>query len=140
MIRGAQVTRCMPISQPRLAAKPQTLLTKPSVADYYRLNSSRAVPTQQPRRRLVCTINASSAAAASPAPDSGKPASLSELPAYPKDFVTRRLITFVSIVLGYSCFYLTRNSLTYTAPVMVADKTLGFTITDVRIFKFISHV
>lgn len=45
--------------------------------------------------------------------------SLSELPAYPGDFVRRRLITFVGIVLGYSCFYLTRNSLTYTAPVMV---------------------
>lgn len=44
---------------------------------------------------------------------------LSELPAYPGDFVRRRLITFVGIVLGYSCFYLTRNSLTYTAPVMV---------------------
>lgn len=47
--------------------------------------------------------------------------SLSELPAYPADFVRRRLITFVGIVLGYSCFYLTRNSLTYTAPVMVSE-------------------
>lgn len=45
--------------------------------------------------------------------------SLSELPAYPADFVRRRLLTFAGIVLGYSCFYLTRNSLTYTAPVMV---------------------
>ena len=58
-----------------------------------------------------------SAAAATPPP----PASLSELPAYPPEFVRRRLITFVGIVLGYSCFYLTRNSLTYTAPVMVSQ-------------------
>ena len=48
--------------------------------------------------------------------------SLSELPAYPPDFVRRRLITFVGIVLGYSCFYLTRNSLTYTAPAMVSRR------------------
>lgn len=53
-------------------------------------------------------------AAAAPAP-----ASLSELPAYPADFLRRRWLTFIGIVLGYSCFYLTRNSLTYTAPVMV---------------------
>ncbi len=53
-------------------------------------------------------------AAASPAP-----ASLSELPAYPADFLRRRWLSFIGIVLGYSCFYLTRNSLTYTAPAMV---------------------
>ena len=53
------------------------------------------------------------------------PASLSDLPAYPPDFVRRRLITFVGIVLGYSCFYLTRNSLTYTAPAMVRRAAAG---------------
>jgi len=42
-----------------------------------------------------------------------------------------RLITFVGIVLGYSCFYLTRNSLTYTAPAMVADAALGISMTDI---------
>ncbi len=31
----------------------------------------------------------------------------------------------------YSCFYLTRNSLTYTAPAMVADPSLGIGITEV---------
>lgn len=31
----------------------------------------------------------------------------------------------------YSCFYLTRNSLTYTAPAMVADTSLGIGITEV---------
>lgn len=43
----------------------------------------------------------------------------------------RRLLGFVGIVLGYSCYYLTRNSLTYTAPVMVADAALNMDITQV---------
>ena len=50
---------------------------------------------------------------------------------YSKAFITTRLITFVGIVLGYSCFYLTRNSLTYTAPAMVADAALGISMTDI---------
>ena len=50
---------------------------------------------------------------------------------YSKEFITTRLITFVGIVLGYSCFYLTRNSLTYTAPAMVADAALGISMTDI---------
>jgi hypothetical protein len=32
---------------------------------------------------------------------------------------------------SYSCYYLTRNSLTYTAPVMVADARLGMDITQI---------
>ena len=58
-------------------------------------------------------------------------AALSELPAYPPAFVFRRLITFFGIVLGYSCFYLTRNSLTYTAPAMVQDAALGIGMSEV---------
>ena len=50
---------------------------------------------------------------------------------YPRDFVLRRLLVFFCIVLGYSCYYLTRNSLTYTAPVMVADPKLGMDITQI---------
>lgn len=34
-------------------------------------------------------------------------------------------------LVRYSCYYLTRNSLTYTAPVMVADASLGLDITAV---------
>jgi hypothetical protein len=71
-----------------------------------------------------------SAAAAGSASSAGV-SSLSELPEYPADFLRRRWITFLGIVLGYSCFYLTRNSLTYTAPAMVADKMLGLSMTDV---------
>lgn len=32
----------------------------------------------------------------------------------------------------YACYYLTRNSLTYTAPVMVSDPSLNMDITQVR--------
>ena len=33
--------------------------------------------------------------------------------------------------ISYSCYYLTRNSLTYTAPVMVADKALGLDVSSI---------
>eukprot|EP00889_Picochlorum_renovo_P005293 jgi/Picre1/32323/NNA_007669.t1 len=57
---------------------------------------------------------------------------LSEAPVqYSKEFVRTRLITFAGIVLGYASFYLTRNSLTYTAPAMVADASLGVSMTDI---------
>jgi len=68
---------------------------------------------------FVCA--AGGAAAAADAPD----------PVYSKDFVLRRLLVFASIVLGYSTYYLTRNSLTYTAPVMVADPKLAMDITQI---------
>ena len=68
-----------------------------------------------------------------PAAVSKEAESLSDLPEYPADFIRRRWITFSGIVLGYSCFYLTRNSLTYTAPAMVADTALGLSMTDVRL-------
>ncbi|KXZ51719.1 hypothetical protein GPECTOR_11g167 [Gonium pectorale] len=35
------------------------------------------------------------------------------------------------LVLGYAAYYLTRNSLTYTAPLMVADPALGFSMAQV---------
>lgn len=53
------------------------------------------------------------------------------MPQYSGDFIRRRLVVFVGIVLGYSCYYLTRNSLTYTAPVMVADPKLAMDITQI---------
>lgn len=39
--------------------------------------------------------------AATPTAVSSQVTSLSELPTYPSDFITRRLITFAGIVLGY---------------------------------------
>lgn len=94
---------------------------------------------------------------------SGKVKSLQDYDSYPKQFVVRRLVVFVGIVIGYAqllamccrvncardatctvlsgmlglcryaCYYLTRNSLTYTAPVMVSDPSLGMDITQVPV-------
>jgi sugar phosphate permease len=103
---------------------------------------------QQQQRRapapaaLVPPVTAAAALATSTSPSTARPGDVSaasggggaaatagEMPSYPPAFVARRLLTFACIVLGYSCYYLTRNSLTYTAPVMVADPTLGLDIT-----------
>lgn len=47
-------------------------------------------------------------------------------------FRRTRLRVFVSIVVGYACYYLTRNSLTYVAPVMVeASSGLALDITAI---------
>eukprot|EP00891_Asterochloris_glomerata_P002463 jgi/Astpho2/2463/Aster-04188 len=56
--------------------------------------------------------------------------SMQDYGTYPKEFTARRLVVFVGIVIGYACYYLTRNSLTYTAPVMVADASLKMDITQ----------
>ena len=40
-------------------------------------------------------------------------------------------------VRRYACYYLTRNSLTYTAPVMVADAALKMDITQVGVMTSI---
>ncbi|CAL8466766.1 g6302 [Coccomyxa elongata] len=64
-----------------------------------------------------------------PASDA-QPASLQGKP-YPRAFVIRRFFVFIGIVIGYACYYLTRNSLTYTAPVMVSDPTLKMDITQI---------
>jgi OPA family sugar phosphate sensor protein UhpC-like MFS transporter len=71
------------------------------------------------------------AAASNNAANAATAAAASSTPAYPPAFTARRLLTFAGIVLGYSSFYLTRNSLTYTAPAMVADSALGLSMTDV---------
>ncbi|GLI66075.1 hypothetical protein VaNZ11_009794 [Volvox africanus] len=52
-------------------------------------------------------------------------------PPQPAGFLARRLLVFSGLVLGYAAYYLTRNSLTYAAPVMVADPTLGFSLAQV---------
>eukprot|EP00216_Chloropicon_sp_CCMP2111_P003922 CAMPEP_0198240332 /NCGR_PEP_ID=MMETSP1446-20131203/5482_1 /TAXON_ID=1461542 ORGANISM="Unidentified sp, Strain CCMP2111" /NCGR_SAMPLE_ID=MMETSP1446 /ASSEMBLY_ACC=CAM_ASM_001112 /LENGTH=494 /DNA_ID=CAMNT_0043923051 /DNA_START=55 /DNA_END=1539 /DNA_ORIENTATION=+ len=49
---------------------------------------------------------------------------------YPKSFYRVRIFTFVGILVGYACYYLTRNSLTYTAPVMVASD-LGLDVASI---------
>eukprot|EP01025_Chloroclados_australasicus_P053278 TRINITY_DN6259_c0_g1_i1.p1 TRINITY_DN6259_c0_g1~~TRINITY_DN6259_c0_g1_i1.p1 ORF type:complete len:583 (-),score=60.98 TRINITY_DN6259_c0_g1_i1:344-1972(-) len=49
----------------------------------------------------------------------------------PAGFYTDRWITFLSLWVGYACYYLTRNSLSYVSPVMLADASLGMDITQV---------
>eukprot|EP00803_Ostreobium_quekettii_P006103 evm.model.scf_363.4 EVM.evm.TU.scf_363.4 scf_363:31311-36976(+) len=54
-----------------------------------------------------------------------------DVPKYSREFLTRRFIVFAGIIVGYSCYYLTRNSLGFAAPVMVADKSLNMDITNI---------
>jgi sugar phosphate permease len=55
-----------------------------------------------------------------------------ELPlSYPAAFLARRWWAFAGIVVGYTAFYVTRSSLTYAAPLMVADPTSGVTLSTV---------
>jgi sugar phosphate permease len=49
---------------------------------------------------------------------------------YPTSFRLRRWLLFSGLVLGYSFYYLCRNSLNYVLPVMVNDKALGLSITQ----------
>ena len=49
---------------------------------------------------------------------------------YTKAFLFNRLLVFAGLVVGYSCFYITRNSFIYTAPVMVDAGAI--TMTQVR--------
>ncbi|WIA10980.1 hypothetical protein OEZ85_011139 [Tetradesmus obliquus] len=50
---------------------------------------------------------------------------------HPPGFVLRRFIVFGGILLGYTCLYLNRGTLTFTAPVMVNDPLLSLTKTDI---------
>eukprot|EP00775_Hariotina_reticulata_P011432 gene11432-11578_t len=75
--------------------------------------------------QLVYFIRQVPAASSSPDP-AATPA-----PEYTPELIRRRLIVFAGIVVGYTTFYLTRGSLTYSAPAMVADPTLGFNLTHI---------
>ena len=48
-------------------------------------------------------------------------------------FVATRLRVFFGILIGYSCYYLTRNSLNFTAPVMVASPELNLDISSIGV-------
>ncbi|GFH06600.1 MFS domain-containing protein [Haematococcus lacustris] len=100
--------------------------------------SSPAVQLKSPllkQHRQHLDVTAAAAASAAGSPDSQNPVPVSVAassePVYSPDFVRRRLMVFFGIVIGYSSYYLTRNSLTYTAPVMVADPRLGMDITQI---------
>merc|ERR1712086_658598 len=56
---------------------------------------------------------------------------------YSRDFLLVRVAVFLSILIGYACYYLTRNSLTFTAPAMVASPALGLDITSIGVITSI---
>lgn len=56
---------------------------------------------------------------------------------YDSLFLRTRLSVFFSILFGYSCYYLTRNSLTFTAPAMVASPSLHLDITSIGVITSI---
>lgn len=49
----------------------------------------------------------------------------------PSGFQSRRLLCFVGIVAAYSGLYFTRGSLTYSAPLLLADKTMAISLTNI---------
>jgi MFS transporter, OPA family, sugar phosphate sensor protein UhpC len=86
------------------------------------------------RQRIAATPKAeasSSSSSDASSPKTSSPAAPASVLSYPPEFTRARLITFIGIVFGYSCFYLTRNSLTYTAPALVADASLGIGMTEI---------
>lgn len=56
---------------------------------------------------------------------------------YSTQFTKVRLRVFLSILIGYACYYLTRNSLTFTAPAMVATPGLGLDLTSIGVITSI---
>ena len=56
---------------------------------------------------------------------------------YDENFLKARFSVFLSILFGYSCYYLTRNSLTFTAPAMVASPALNLDITSIGVITSI---
>ena len=48
-------------------------------------------------------------------------------------FIATRLRIFFGILIGYACYYVTRLSLNYTAPVMVATPSLGLDISSIGV-------
>jgi hypothetical protein len=76
---------------------------------------------------------AQASAASQPARDDPAPAWLKKIigeSEYSTKFRLRRWLLFSGLVLGYSFYYLCRNSLNYVLPVMVNDKALGLSITQ----------
>ncbi|XRB19043.1 MFS domain-containing protein [Pseudoscourfieldia marina] len=87
---------------------------------------------------VTTTTACASAAAASGSTSSDNNGGAEVVADLPEDrlrqFQVRRLFVFLGILLGYSCYYLTRNSMTYTAPVLIASdtgKALGLDITSI---------
>ena len=105
------VTRCQKIAQPGLSSL-ETVRT------------DKAALLRRARRIQVCT-------------KANNTYEADTRMIYTAEFLKSRLGVFTSILLGYSCYYLTRNSLTFTAPAMVASPSLGLDITSIGVITSI---
>uniref|UniRef100_A0A6U9RBK6 Major facilitator superfamily (MFS) profile domain-containing protein n=1 Tax=Picocystis salinarum TaxID=88271 RepID=A0A6U9RBK6_9CHLO len=85
------------------------------------------------RRRILLTrCAAGSEWAMAASPEGEGPKLCSDLRGSEKKrFRNTRFVVFLGILIGYASYYITRNSLVYTAPVMVASDSLNLDITNV---------
>ena len=102
---------------------PRSSLAVPLTAG---LRHRATAPPSAAGRRLRVVASAASSAAGSPAPEGDNSTA-----ALVRSFTNRRLFVFFSIVVGYSCYYLTRNSLGVVSPLMVASPDLNLDVIQV---------
>lgn len=112
------------ISPPSASA--HATLSPPSSPPPPQISELPSVPLPSPAGTPSLPSTHPAEASPTPPPEAPQPTD-----AQPPGFTLRRLIVFSGLVLGYSAYYLTRNSLTYTAPVMVADPALGFSLSQI---------
>ena len=124
-------TSCVSRTLPTVRARPsgRAAQAKPLLAPAARATRGVAVHAF-PKRVPGCVVP--SAAASTPTR-----ATFDASGAYTKPFTLVRLTVFLSILVGYACYYLTRNSLTFTAPAMVATPSLGLDITSIGVITSI---
>ena len=100
-------------------------------AEAIRRREAKLPPLPADAAKAAAAAAAAAKDAAGAAAGTAGAAAASEGAPYAADFVRRRLLVFAGLVVGYTTFYLTRGSLTYSAPLLLADKSLGLTITDI---------
>jgi len=93
--------------------------------------ASPTTPAMSPEERAASLRAIEAAARPPPPPSPPHEERAPPPPARPPGFLTRRWWAFAGIVVGYTAFYVTRSSLTYAAPLMVADPTSGVTLSTV---------
>ena len=98
--------------------------SKPLLPAQHRLAKQERVPLQPPQ---AAASSSASSDDTEPPPWLKKIIGTSE---YSTKFRLRRWLLFSGLVLGYSFYYLCRNSLNYVMPVMVNDPNLGLSITQ----------
>ena len=124
-----------PLSRPRPPLLLLLSLSPNSNAESAKTTQSRAVVSaqqsrhEQSRRPSVATRSSSSASFGDASAGAGA-SSDSDTDDLEDNsaFKRARWGTFIAMFVGYGAFYLTRNSLAFTAPAMLEDKSLGLTL------------